>query len=671
MDEYIKLFKNHTQYETYKNSADYVIPNVSYCEQQDEVHYNPWVETRLVCKFNVDESDLKLYLYFDDFPQNVCDDEYDGDMGAFKQDAIDFINSADPEELTEELNEYRYTGETYEYDGEEYYLWESTNEEQTYLKYLLTDRLDFTGLSLEENINADYCPFIYILDEDSEIVYDNTDYPQYYLVAIKGITAGTRILNPDKISDFSKIEIDGITQSSIVSNYKFSTLGEHTVKYTLVNQTEIPEYAFYDCQNLISINIPNIVTTIKYGAFEQCDNIISVHINSIEAWCRITFEDEGSNPLTFANHLYKSKKEIKDLIIPNSITNIKNYAFYGCSGLTSVTIPDSVTSIGNYAFEGCTGLTSIIIPNSVTNIGSSAFYGCNNLTSVTIGNSVTSIGHSTFRDCSGLTSVTIPNSVTSIGQYAFYGCSDLTSVSIGNSVTSINSCTFQNCSSLTSINIPNSVTTIGYRAFFGCSSLTSITIPEFVTSISSQAFNSCSSLTNVILNSNTIVSKTYTLSSSIIQIFGTQVTKYILGDNITTIGDYAFTSGTGLTSVTIGNSVTSIGKWAFQYCSGLTSVIIPNSVTSIGKYAFSACRGLTSVTIGNSVTSIGQGAFQSCSNIDSITCNATTAPTIYNQTFDVKRNGILYVPIGSTGYDIWMDTDSYYLGWHNWTKVEQ
>ena len=160
------------------------------------------------------------------------------------------------------------------------------------------------------------------------------------------------------------------------------------------------------------------------------------------------------------------------------------------------------------------------------------------------------------------------------------------------------------------------------------------------------------------------------MSSTIKQIFGAQVTKYILGNNITTIGDYAFFNCSSIASVTIGNSVTSIGDNAFERCYGLTSITIPNSVTTIGRSAFGNCHGLTSVSIGNSVTSIGQTAFDGCTNISSITCNATTAPTIYNQTFYVKKNGILYVPVGSTGYNVWMDTDSYYLGWHNWTKVE-
>ena len=105
-----------------------------------------------------------------------------------------------------------------------------------------------------------------------------------------------------------------------------------------------------------------------------------------------------------------------------------NYAFFGCSGLTSLTIPSGVTSIGGAAFRGCSGLPSLTIPSGVTSIGNFAFSGCSGLTSLTIPSGVTSIGKSAFLGCSGLTSLTIPSSVTSISDRAFYGCSGLTSI---------------------------------------------------------------------------------------------------------------------------------------------------------------------------------------------------------------------------------------------------
>ena len=175
------------------------------------------------------------------------------------------------------------------------------------------------------------------------------------------------------------------------------------------------------------------------------------------------------------------------------------------------------------------------------------------------------------------------------------------------------------------------------------SSVTKVFIGDAITSISKEAFLQCSSLTNV-----------------------------TIADSVTSIGYAAFEGCTSLTSIDIPNSVTSIGQSAFRYCSNLTNCTIGDNVTSIGEYAFIYCSGLTSITIPNSVTSIGYAAFQGCTSLTSIVSNATTAPTIVNNTFQqIKTNGTLTVPSGSSGYDVWMQNADYYLGLYNWTKVEQ
>ena len=339
-----------------------------------------------------------------------------------------------------------------------------------------------------------------------------------------------------------------------------------------------------------------------------------------------------------------------------SVTSIGNWAFSGCSGLTSITIPNSVTSIGYAAFGSCVGLTSITIPNSVTNIGDHAFSGCSGLISVTIPNSVTSIGDSAFQSCSKLTSVTIGNSVTNIGERAFAYCSSLTSITIPNSVTSIDDWAFSDCSGLTSVTIPNSVTSIGDSAFQSCSKLTSVTIGNSVTSIGERAFSFCSGLTSIVVDAeNTHYDSRYSCNAIVETASNTLIAgckNTMIPNSVTSIGDLAFAGCKDLAYTEIPNYVTSIGNSAFYGCSGLISMTIPNTVTSIGNSAFSGCSGLTSIVVDaknthydsrnncnaiietsnnkliagclntvipNSVTCIGDGSFAYCSSLTSIT----------------------------------------------------
>ena len=207
-----------------------------------------------------------------------------------------------------------------------------------------------------------------------------------------------------------EVEIDGINYELIPKAKQATVIKKSSGKYygevvipesvehegTAYSVTSIGEEAFRGCYGLTSVTIPNSVTSIGSSAFGRCSGLRSVHISDIAAWCNINFAGFYDNPLSYAHHLYLNGEEVKDLVIPNSVTSIGDRAFYGCSGLTSVTIPNSVTSIGIGAFFGCSGLTSVTIPNSVTSIGGSAFSGCSDLTSVTIPNSVTNIGGGLF-----------------------------------------------------------------------------------------------------------------------------------------------------------------------------------------------------------------------------------------------------------------------------------
>ena len=148
--------------------------------------------------------------------------------------------------------------------------------------------------------------------------------------------------------------------------------------------TAIGSSAFDGCTGMTSVTIPDSVTSIGYDAFVWCSGLEEVRISDLAAWCGLSFASGQANPCYHAHRLFVNGEEIKALVVPDGVASIGDYAFDGCSGLTSVTIPDSVTSIGDYAFYRCSGVVSITIPDSVTSVGTATFRDCSNLVTISI-----------------------------------------------------------------------------------------------------------------------------------------------------------------------------------------------------------------------------------------------------------------------------------------------
>lgn len=183
--------------------------------------------------------------------------------------------------------------------------------------------------------------------------------------------------------------------------------------------TGIGNCAFYYCTSLTSVTIPASVTTIGDEAFSCCSNIATM---TVEAGNKV-YDSRNSCNAIIKKETNTLIAGCKNTIIPDDVTRIGNFAFEGCTSLTTITIPASVTSIGDFAFYDCTGLTTVTIPASVTNIGNYAFGGCSSLTTVTIGSGVTFIGYDAFYDCTNVTDVYCyanPEELT----WDEYGCND-------------------------------------------------------------------------------------------------------------------------------------------------------------------------------------------------------------------------------------------------------
>lgn len=199
-----------------------------------------------------------------------------------------------------------------------------------------------------------------------------------------------------------------------------------------------------------------------------------------------------------------------DLSIPNGVTTISTFAFHGCTGLTgTLTLPDTVTTIETKAFSGCSGLTKLVLSKKLKTIGENAFSSCSSLKGdLEIPEGVTTIGNSAFSSCTSLDGkITIPGSIVSMGNHAFSSCSQVKSVEILDGVTRIGAHAFETCTSLFDLKIPSSVTTIGDNAFNGCSSLTgNPPIPEGVKKVGNYAFNACKNLSGKLELPSTVTS---------------------------------------------------------------------------------------------------------------------------------------------------------------------
>ena len=477
----------------------------------------------------------------------------------------------------------------------------------------------------------------------------------------------------------TEVEIPNTITS--IGNYAFSGC-------ISLESIEIPDsvtiiggHAFSDCTSLESIEIPDSVTSIGAYAFEDCTSLVDVYyMGDIEDWLGITFEFWYSNPVTYGANLYFNNRIVTKIKIPESVTSIGNYSFYGCTSLTSIEIPDSVTSIGEDAFYGCTSLIEVINKSSlnivaglyndgrvgyyakyiktgeaesaIKIVGDYIFYDdgtdiylvryIGSDTAITLpeydGGKEYEIWNYAFKDCDSLTSITISNSVTSIGNYAFDDCTFLISIDIGASVTSIGDRAFDDCTALASVVIGDSVTSIGDWAFYDCTSLIEV--------INKSSLNIVAGLSNdghvgyyaKYIKTGEAESAIKIVGDYIFYDDGTEIylVKYLGSNNEITlpeydggkeygIWNYAFHGYDKITSVTISNSVTSIGEGSFWGCTSLTSIEISDSVTSIGEGSFWGCTSLTSIEIPDSVTWIDYSAFRDCTSLTSIEIPDTVA----------------------------------------------
>jgi hypothetical protein len=475
----------------------------------------------------------------------------------------------------------------------------------------------------------------------------------------------------DTCTTLKEVYIPGTVKS--IGDYAFR--GCTALRTVTLNEgtTSIGKYAFSECSSLSSMTIPATVTsgnlafynctglrsvivkgTLDAKMFYKCEALrtvdLSTSISEIPEWAfrectSLTSIALPDNLKTIGEYAF-SDTALAEIEFPSKLRIIESDAFLGCDELEKVDLSKTqVTTIAPFAFFLCTGVTSINLPATVSDIGRFAFSDCKNLTSVNITSSKIELAQRVFGGCTSLRSVSLPGGTTlytdnssTVPGGQFFGCTALTKVTLGEGITEIPNGMFFGCDSLKTITLPSTVKSIEANAFYECSALTSITIPAAVRSVGSKAFYNCTSLTSVDIKSKTIKLCEYAFSGSKLgeitlpggttfdgqsQFSGCSALKKVtLGSGITKIPANMFWNCSSLSSLTIPSTVKTIGDFAFGR-SGLSQFTIPDSVTSIGLAAFSGCASLKEISLPNSIKTLSSNIFGSCTNLTKVVIPAS------------------------------------------------
>lgn len=428
---------------------------------------------------------------------------------------------------------------------------------------------------------------------------------------------------------------DGLTMIQASAFYGCGSLKRITIPDSVHT---IGGSAFSGCYNITSLTVPGSVSLINESAFSYClrlsELVISEGVKKIEMFA------------------FSGCDSLESVRLPDSLTLIDDSAFKRCSALSSIevgegnkkyksidgvlydknvtamiiyprgradeqyVIPDTVTELGEYRFSGCTGIKSVKIGKGITRIGADAFAGIG-ISEIEIPEWVETIGSGAFRHCYNLTSITIPDTVTCVWDSAFLDCVNLKTVTWGSGATTIPNCCFEYCENLESVVIATGVKAINYCAFAECLKLNDVQIPDTVNFVDIKAFDSTA----------------YQIYDEYWENGVLYIGKYLIETKSSVGGEYKVKDGTlGI-----------VGR-AFESCDDLTKVEIPDSVVFIGDEAFCG-SGVTDVTIGRGLTYVGEYAFASCDNLTRINVYADKNNVeVVNSATNEYTQKAIYIP---------------------------
>jgi len=322
------------------------------------------------------------------------------------------------------------------------------------------------------------------------------------------------------------------------------------------------------------ITVPDYVTEIGYAAFAGCSELESITLPFIGSGDG----NEGVEDMKVLGYVFGSAEYNGAYAATQKYSSTDSVIYYIPSSLRTVNLIGG--SLANGAFSGCTSLSYVSIPESVDTVSLYDFYGCSSLEKISV-----DAGNEYYKDVDG---ILYNKSGTKLIKYPAKKAD--TEFTVPSGVTSYTSYAFHNCDLLRSVTVTGGASRISSYLFLDCDSLTTVNLPSGISAIGSSAFESCNGLESINLPSG-----------------------------MTSIDARAFADCDSLLSVTLPNSITSLGSSVFESCDGLERVIIEDGVKNIGSAMFRDCKSLSSISLADSIETVNSYAFFNCDSIDTLT----------------------------------------------------
>lgn len=459
----------------------------------------------------------------------------------------------------------------------------------------------------------------------------------------------------------------------------------------------LPDYLFFGCSNLNTINIPQKVKTIGNNTFTGCINLTTINYNSERCEETLAFNGSavvnltiGANVKSIPNFAFTDCMRLNDFVLPASVENIGKYAFKSCANIKKITLPEGLKTIEGGAFEDCgnlreiyfnaidckaiveyddtigiipifhnTSIRKVILGTKVETIPDYMFYQCHDIEEATFNKNLKNIGKYAFYEARSLKYIYLPESLETIGGASFGECELLATIDF-NAINCTSASTIEGDSILypfigendiVTVNIGKKVTSLPEGIFYNSQYLTQVAISKNITSLGGLAFGNCPALEVVYFDATecpnahstithkiagaTLDSQLSTIDSNYGPFEGcNNLTDASISTKINVLPDYLFSGCAGLKKIELPEKVTRIGDYAFRGCLNLKKVTIPETVETIGAGAFMN-SGLTAISIHEFLSEIGEGAFDGCKSLAKIT---------------LKKKNKYYVMVGTELY---------------------